>query len=214
MKILLIEDDSILNETIADYLKLKGNKLISIEDGADAIKTIDNNNFDLYIIDINILHINGLEIIKYIRQNDLQTPIIMITASIELEHFKTAYQNGCDDYIKKPFHLEELEIRINKVIDKTIEIKHIEQQNSQLEKMANYDTLTKIRNRRGFADLLEVEVKRSKRYQHSLSLIYMDIDHFKKYNDTYGHQSGDTVLVALSKTILNNSTRVNHNYNG
>ena len=118
MNILLIEDDLTLNELITDYLKLNGNSVVSLEDGMNAIDTIDKTNFDLYIIDINIPHINGLEIVKYIRQKDLSTPIIMITASMELENFKTAYKNGCDDYIKKPFYLEELEIRIDKLLSK------------------------------------------------------------------------------------------------
>lgn len=120
MNILLIEDDLTLNELITDYLKLNGNSVVSLEDGMNAIDTIDKTNFDLYIIDINIPHINGLEIVKYIRQKDTLTPIIIITASIELENFKTAYQNGCDDYIKKPFYLEELEIRINKLLSKKL----------------------------------------------------------------------------------------------
>ena len=74
----------------------------------------------MYIIDIDIPHISGLEIVKYIRQKDISTPIIMITASMELENFKTAYQNGCDDYIKKPFYLEELQIRIDKLLSKKL----------------------------------------------------------------------------------------------
>lgn len=119
MKILLIEDDSILNETLTDYLNLKGNEVINLEDGTDAIHVIDKSNFDLYIIDINIPHINGLEIIKYIRNKDIETPIIMITASMELESLKSAYKNGCDDYIKKPFYLDELNIRISKLISKS-----------------------------------------------------------------------------------------------
>lgn len=118
MNILLIEDDLTLNELITDYLKLNGNSVVSLEDGMNAIDTINKTNFDLYIIDINIPHINGLEIVKYIRQKDISTPIIMITASMELENFKTAYKNGCDYYIKKPFYLEELEIRIDKLLSK------------------------------------------------------------------------------------------------
>ncbi len=118
MYILLIEDDITLNSTIADFLKYKGNEIQSLEDGLKAIETIDKANFDLYIIDINIPHINGLEIVEYIRQKDTTTPIIMITASMELENIKNAYQNGCDEYIKKPFYLEELEIRIEKLISK------------------------------------------------------------------------------------------------
>lgn len=121
MKILLIEDDITLNSTITDYLKFKGNDIISLEEGDKAIDTIDKTNFDLYIIDLNIPNINGLEIVKYIRQKDTLTPIIMITASMELENFKIAYQNGCDEYIKKPFYLEELEIRIDKLLSKKSE---------------------------------------------------------------------------------------------
>jgi two-component system OmpR family response regulator len=119
MKILLIEDDFLLNGTITDYLKLKDNDVINLEDGMDAINVIDRSNFDLYIIDINIPHICGLEIVKYIRNKDIETPIIMITASMELESFKLAYKNGCDDYIKKPFYLEELNIRISKLTGKS-----------------------------------------------------------------------------------------------
>jgi len=118
MNILLIEDDPTLNDTITHYLRFKDNELTSLEDGGNAINFIDNTNFDLYIIDINVPQINGLDIVTYIRQKDLQTPIIMITASIELGNIKSAYKNGCDDYLKKPFYLEELEIRINKLMGK------------------------------------------------------------------------------------------------
>ena len=121
MNILLIEDDITLNSTITDYLKFKGNDMVSLEDGDKAIDTIDKTNFDLYIIDLNIPNINGLDIVKYIRQKETFAPIIIITASMELENFKIAYQNGCDEYIKKPFYLEELEIRIDKLLSKKSE---------------------------------------------------------------------------------------------
>jgi len=119
MNILLVEDDVSLNETITTYLLFKENHVISVEDGTDAIHTIDEERFDLYILDIHLPHVDGLELIKYIRQKDTFAPIIIITASIELENFKTAYQNGCDEYIKKPFYLEELEIRINRLLAKS-----------------------------------------------------------------------------------------------
>lgn len=120
MKILLIEDDIQLNTTISNFLKLRKNEILSLDDGEDAINNIDKENFDLYIIDINIPKINGLEIIKYIRQKDTQTPIIIITASMELHNIKSAFENGCNEYIKKPFYLEELEIRINNVLIKKL----------------------------------------------------------------------------------------------
>lgn len=118
MNILLIEDDIQLNTTVTNYLKHCNYEVTSLYDGEKAISFIDMIKFDLYIIDINIPNINGLEIIKYIRNKDLKAPIIMITASMELNNFQTAFKNGCDEYIKKPFYLEELEIRINNLLQK------------------------------------------------------------------------------------------------
>lgn len=115
MKILIIEDDIQLNTTITNFLKYKGHETTSVEDGEDALEYIDKNFYNLFIIDINIPKISGLEILKYIRQRDLKTPVIIITASLELENLKVAYKDGCDEYIKKPFYLEELEIKIDKI---------------------------------------------------------------------------------------------------
>jgi len=113
MKVLLIEDDIQLNTTVSNFLKMKAFDVSALFDGENALQKIDEEICDLYIIDINIPYINGLDLMKYIRQKDIVTPIIIITASIELENFKTAFQNGCSEYIKKPFYLEELEIRID-----------------------------------------------------------------------------------------------------
>lgn len=115
MKILIIEDDIQLNTTITNFLRYKGCQTTSVEDGEEALEYIDKNFYDLYIVDINIPKVSGLEVLKYIRQKDLITPVIIITASLELENLKTAYKNGCDEYIKKPFYLEELEIKIDKI---------------------------------------------------------------------------------------------------
>ena len=126
MKLLLIEDDIQLNTTISNFLQSIDYEVISVLDGEIAIDIIDKEDFDLFIIDINIPTINGLEIVKYIRQKDLSTPIIIITASIELNNFKSAFEYGCSEYIKKPFFLEELEIRINNLFSKNNEnILHI-----------------------------------------------------------------------------------------
>lgn len=115
MKILIIEDDIQLNTTITNFFKYKGCQTASVEDGEEALEYIDKNFYDLYIVDINVPKVSGLEVLKYIRQKDLTTPVIIITASLEVENLKAAYKNGCDEYIKKPFYLEELEIKIDKI---------------------------------------------------------------------------------------------------
>lgn len=116
MQTLLVEDDIQLNKAVERYLKLQKFEVTSITDGDEAISAIDKNSYDMYILDINLPNINGLEILKYIRQKDLTAPIIMITAAMEVNYFVDAYDNGCSEYIKKPFHLQELQIRINNLL--------------------------------------------------------------------------------------------------
>lgn len=117
MNVLLVEDDIQLNAAISEFCKLKSFDVVSVKDGLDAIHKIDNESFDLYLIDINIPQINGLDILKHIRKTNLKTPIIMITASLEIQNFSLAFESGCSEYIKKPFHLKELDIRINNLLN-------------------------------------------------------------------------------------------------
>ncbi|MDA7816936.1 response regulator transcription factor [Sulfurimonas sp.] len=118
MKVLLVEDDLQLNKAVETYLKLQKYEVTSNTNGDDAINSIDTTSYDMYILDINLPGVNGIDIIKYIRQKDMHTPIVMITASIEVDNFIKAYDNGCSEYIKKPFHLKELQIRINNLLNK------------------------------------------------------------------------------------------------
>ena len=116
MKILLVDDNQKINETLKQFLEMKNFEVISCANGEKAIEFIDNNEFDLYILDIHLPKVGGLDIIKHIRKKNLNVPIIMITSSLEVENFVNAFENGANEYIKKPFHLEEMEIRINNLI--------------------------------------------------------------------------------------------------
>ena len=116
MKVSIIEDDVQRSIAISEFFKIKEWDIVSAKDGLDAIDQIDNDNIDLYIIDINIPRINGLDLLKHIRKTDLDAPVIIITASLEIQNFATAFENGCSEYIKKPFHLKELDIRINNLL--------------------------------------------------------------------------------------------------
>ena len=117
MKVLLVDDNTKINATLKQFLEMKNFEVVSCINGKDALKLIDNEKFGLYIIDIHLPKIGGLDIVKYIRTKDLNTPIIMITSSLEIDNFVTAFENGANEYIKKPFHLEEFEIRINNLLN-------------------------------------------------------------------------------------------------
>ena len=115
MKILIVEDDKIFSNDIEKFYQNNEHNVVSVYDGIKAIEYIDLDTFDMYIIDINLPSMNGLDIVKYIRATDLDTPILVMTNSHELEDIQNAYQYGCNEYMKKPFFLEELEIRVKNI---------------------------------------------------------------------------------------------------
>lgn len=121
MKILLLEDNKRLNNTIGKRLKIEGFEVDSFTDGADALQSI-GSGYNCYVLDINVPNVNGVEIVKHIRDYFSNVPIIIISSTIELDIIKDAYKRGCDDYIKKPFYIDELIIKIKKLcnIEKNI----------------------------------------------------------------------------------------------
>lgn len=114
MKILLLEDNKKLNETISKRLKLKGYNVVSFLDGAEVYENI-TEGFSCFVLDINTPNIDGIRILKKIREFYKEIPIIIISASIELDVIKQAYDFGCNDFLKKPFFIDELEIKIEKL---------------------------------------------------------------------------------------------------
>lgn len=118
MKILLLEDDIILAEIISEYLIKNDFIVYTTYDGFEAEELIYSEHFDLLLLDINAPNISGLSITNKIRSNGLLMPIIVLTSSVCLEDLKKAYKYGADDFIRKPFSLEELLIRINYIKEK------------------------------------------------------------------------------------------------
>lgn len=114
MKILLLEDNQKLNDAITKRLKLKNYTVESFVDGADAYEKI-TEGFSCFILDINVPNIDGINILKKIREYYEIVPVIIISGSVELDVIKQSYDFGCNDYLKKPFFIDELEIKIEKL---------------------------------------------------------------------------------------------------
>ncbi len=114
MKIFLLEDNKKLNESIKKRLKLKGYTVTSCCDGSHAMDKI-TDGYSCFILDINVPNVNGIEILKKIRQFYDTIPVIIISASVELDVIKQSYEFGCNDFLKKPFFIDELEIKIEKL---------------------------------------------------------------------------------------------------
>ncbi len=114
MKILLLEDDALLSKILTKHLE-KSYNITPVYDGDSAMDILEDKKFDLLILDSNVPGISGLKLIKELRSYNDTTPIIMITAYQDTIHLKSAFRYGCNDYIKKPFELDELDMRIENI---------------------------------------------------------------------------------------------------
>ena len=119
MKILLLEDDNLLNKAITTYLSTLGHQVKSFRNGKEALISLEEVVYDLLILDINVPYINGLELLEILHEQKIHTSAIFISALKDIENISKAFTLGCYDYIKKPFHLKELGIRIDKVLKST-----------------------------------------------------------------------------------------------
>ena len=142
MDVLLIEDDNNLNETISNYLEIVGYRVTSVLNGLEAAQIVASRIFDIYIVDINVPGIDGLELLRRIRDKKTDKPVIMITASIEIESIKSSFGLGCGDYIKKPFYLEELTIRMEKLLTKSVKNDSVVQLSKGMFYDMEYEELT------------------------------------------------------------------------
>lgn len=138
MKILLLEDDVMLNRAITQYLQQTGHQLRSARDGNNCLRILEEESFELLILDINVPDINGFEILEKLHERNQIIPTIYISALIDIEEISRAFELGCYDYLKKPFHLKELTLRINKISQSQI----LPKQNKRLSKSYSFNTNT------------------------------------------------------------------------
>ena len=136
MKILLVEDDIMLNEMIDEYITSTGHIIKSVKTGNDALNTLEKEKFDLLILDINLPDIDGFTILEKMHEQKRMIPTIYISALIDIEDISRAFDLGCFDYLKKPFHLKELTLRINKILKTRI----VPQTHKRLSKHYSFDS--------------------------------------------------------------------------
>jgi len=124
MNVLLLEDDTILSETLVEMLTENGFKVTAVYNANQAIETTFENNYDLYLFDINLPDMSGIELLQSLKEADDRTPTIFISANVDMETIAKGFEVGAEDYIKKPFMPEELLIRLNAKLANKIVIKH------------------------------------------------------------------------------------------
>jgi diguanylate cyclase (GGDEF)-like protein len=199
---ILVVDDQLTNiELIADIFGDDYEVLFATE-GAKALEIAATEKPELILLDVMMPGMDGYEVCRRLKAKHLteRIPVIFITALGDEEAESRGLESGAVDYVTKPFHPSVIKMRVKN----QIELKHARE---ELTRRAITDGLTGLANRRHFDDVLAREYDRHARSGEELSLILLDIDHFKAYNDTYGHVSGDDCLRQVARAIENGIVR-------
>jgi len=201
MKVMIVEDEPISRRVLENFLREWGYEVISTTDGMTAWEIIRSPDApSLIISDWMMPNMDGVELCEKIRgmEKDQYTYFILLTTRAEKGDIIKGLHSGADDFIVKPFDREELRYRV-KIGERIIDLEQ------KIIKLANTDYLTGVLNRRAFMEKIDEEINRSIRNKKELSVILTDIDHFKKVNDSYGHQVGDLVLQRFTQQISKTS---------
>jgi two-component system cell cycle response regulator len=194
--IAIVDDDAAIRRLVRLFLTRAGYDTIECTTGAEAREALNSQPWDLVILDRRLPDLDGVVLAHELKSNPEMRIryIIMLTGEDEQEDKVEGLELGADDYITKPFQYPELLARIRagkRIVDLQ---KELTETNKRLELLSITDGLTKLHNHRYFQDELARAFEESQRYQRPLSLAMIDIDFFKKINDTYGHAVGDDVL--------------------
>ena len=193
MKVLLLEDDIVLSQTLNEILTQHGFDVTVVKNGAEAIDMTFKNCYDIYLFDINLPDINGIDIVKGLKEADDQTPTIFISANQDIETITKGFEVGAEDYIKKPFMPEELLVRLNAKLSKKMVILH---------KNISYNTLSGdifVDNKKIYLSYAKFKL---------VDILFKNIDKIVEKDDILDateYHSDNALRVAITKlkTLLN-----------
>lgn len=200
--VLVIDDSTAIREQVVRTLREVNlfDHYHEAKDGLEGFKTLIESKSDLVICDVDMPRMDGFKFLQLVesRPELLGVPIIMLTGMMDFNSKIKGLEQGACDYLTKPFDAGELVARVKVQLKIKSLQDELKRANELLKKLTNIDHLTNLFNRRYLAEILEAEFFRARRNKENLSLIIVDIDYFKKVNDTYGHQNGDIVLAAVA----------------
>ncbi len=211
MTVMIVDDDPVTGSVIERYLADIDNTTIShLGGGQEAIDSFSRQLPDLIILDYRMPEVDGFAVLKALsEQSDARDlPVLMITAAEEEEVMVRAMEAGASDFLHKPIKPAELVARVRNLLKLRRRSVELLAANARLREMATTDELTGLANRRHFFATANAEIDRARRFQRPISVLMIDVDHFKQVNDTHGHAAGDAVLRQLARILESSARRV------
>ncbi len=219
MNILVADDEIAIRELVGEILEGEGHEVTLAEDGEDALEKFKRTWHEIVFSDIRMPKMNGIKLLEAIKEINANTQFVVMTSHASIDNSIDALKKGAFDYILKPF--EDLDIvsdAANRAIANLSGIRRqqyllntLARQNQELDslnkefrEMAIRDGLTGLFNHRYAKERLDEEFDRSLRFGRELAVLFMDLDHFKFFNDTHGHQAGDEILQILAGLMMKN----------
>lgn len=216
VRILVAEDEDTLRCVIRQVLAADGHEVTEADSGEKALEIFRSDPFPLVITDILMKRMTGLDLLAEIKLIEPDCVVVVMTSHASLETATTALRAGAYDYLTKPFDdVDMISAVVNRAVDKIRlaednrqllrDLKQksgeLEQLNESLREMANKDGLTGLYNHRYFREALDREIARANRHRRPFSIVLLDIDYFKRFNDTFGHLTGDEALKTVASLL-------------
>jgi len=198
--ILIVDDDTAIRDSLSEFIKMAKYTSYQAASAEEALELMKSIPIDVVITDIMLPGLDGLELTDRVKKG-YDADVIVMTGYSGSYSYEEAINKGASDLVFKPVRYKELLLRLKRVLREQRLTKDRVQMLGKLQKLAITDGLTRLYNSRYFYNQLDLEVDRTNRYKHALSLLLLDIDRFKDYNDTYGHLEGDKVLVKIGQII-------------
>ncbi len=198
--VLIADDDRVTREYVGGLLRGNGMHVEIAEDGKAAVDRVAKGGVDIVLLDILMPGLNGIDCCRLIKTmtQDTFIPVILVTAKSDPDSRVEGLRIGADDYVVKPFDQRELLARISNMLRIKRMHDQVNHAKDRLEKLAVRDELTGLYNYRYLHTRLQEEFKRAERYRDPLACAMVDIDHFKLFNDRFGHSVGDAVLAEVA----------------
>ncbi len=203
--LLIVDDSKSVRQQILTTLRSVDlfENYLEASNGLEGFKILLNEKIDIVLCDVEMPGIDGFKFLSMVnaRKELVDIPILLLTSHDEVAKKIKGLEQGASDYVTKPFSPDELLARVKVQLKIKILQDNLKESNQRLLEMSQIDPLTGLFNRRHMMTTLEAELDRSNRISSPFALVMVDLDHFKKVNDTYGHQQGDVVLKSTSWEI-------------